>query len=93
MTFKPTARDDTHGHPTLASADKGKRIFEETVNRLLEFVTEFQKRKVSRRTDTIPPLPAAHCPGFEGGGLTADGEGDQKVSSDVFESNRRESSH
>ncbi len=51
------ADNGVFGQPSLASADKGKRIFEETVNRLLEFVAEFQKRKVRSRTDhhTTPP--------------------------------------
>jgi len=52
------------GQSTLGTAEKGKRIFEETVTRVVEFVTEFQTRPGRPRVDyhdTPPtsPLPKA----------------------------------
>ncbi|MBI3942491.1 MAG: creatininase family protein [Chloroflexi bacterium] len=52
------------GQPTLATAEKGKRIFEEAVTRLVEFTDFFQKRPAPPRVDhhTRPPtspLPKA----------------------------------
>jgi creatinine amidohydrolase len=52
------------GQPSLASPEKGKIIFEETVTRLVEFVGQFQQRPAPPRVDhharkpTIP-LPKA----------------------------------
>jgi creatinine amidohydrolase len=45
------------GQPTLANAEKGGRIFEEAVSRLVQFVGEFQQRPDQRRVDhhTHPP--------------------------------------
>lgn len=39
------------GQPTLATADKGARIFEETVTRLVQFVNEFRDAPPHPRTD------------------------------------------
>jgi creatinine amidohydrolase len=39
------------GQPSLASAEKGQRIFEEAVNQLVRFVIEFQKRPTRPRVD------------------------------------------
>lgn len=52
------------GQPTLATADKGRRIMAEAANRLVEFVTEFQKRPDRPRVDhhrrpPTSPLPEA----------------------------------
>jgi creatinine amidohydrolase len=52
------------GQPSLATAEKGKRIFEEAVKRLIQFTLEFQGRSPRPRVDhhTIPPtspLPKA----------------------------------
>ncbi len=52
------------GQPSLATAEKGKRIFEEAVTRLVQFAREFQKRERPPRVDhhTVPPtspLPEA----------------------------------
>jgi creatinine amidohydrolase len=52
------------GQPSLATAEKGKRIFEEAVKRLIQFTLEFQGRPPRPRVDhhTIPPtspLPKA----------------------------------
>ena len=45
------------GQPTLATAEKGGRIFEEAVSRLVQFVGEFQQRPDQCRVDhhTHPP--------------------------------------
>lgn len=45
------------GEPTLATAEKGKRFFDEAVRRLVEFVGQFQKRPNYPRVDhhTRPP--------------------------------------
>ncbi len=45
------------GQPSLATAEKGKRIFEEAVTRLVQFTEEFQKRSRRPRVDhhTQPP--------------------------------------
>jgi creatinine amidohydrolase len=45
------------GQPTLATAEKGGRIFEEAVRRLVQFIAEFQTRPAQRRVDhhTHPP--------------------------------------
>jgi creatinine amidohydrolase/Fe(II)-dependent formamide hydrolase-like protein len=52
------------GQPTLATADKGRRILDEAAKRLVEFVTEFQKRPTRPRVDhhvrpPTSPLPEA----------------------------------
>ncbi len=52
------------GQPTLATADKGRRMFEETVKRLIEFSGEFQQRASRPRVDyhrrpPTSPLPEA----------------------------------
>jgi creatinine amidohydrolase len=54
----------TFGQATLATADKGRRIFEETVKRLIEFAAEFQARPDRPRVDyhrrpPTSPLPEA----------------------------------
>ncbi len=54
----------TFGQATLATADKGRRVFEEAVTRIIEFCTEFQARPDLPRVDhhrTPPtsPLPEA----------------------------------
>jgi creatinine amidohydrolase len=56
--------DGTFGQPTLATAEKGRLIFEEATRRLVQFVEEFQKRPSRARVDhhhTKPtsPLPEA----------------------------------
>jgi creatinine amidohydrolase len=45
------------GDPTLATADKGKRWFEATVDNLIEFIREFRKFEIRPRRDhhTTPP--------------------------------------
>jgi creatinine amidohydrolase len=45
------------GQPTLATADKGRRILEEAASRLVEFVAEFQNRPYRPRVDhhSVPP--------------------------------------
>jgi creatinine amidohydrolase/Fe(II)-dependent formamide hydrolase-like protein len=50
------------GQPTLATAEKGQRIIEEAVSRLVQFVEEFQDRVPRPRVDhhalpTTSPLP------------------------------------
>jgi len=52
------------GQPTLATADKGRRIMAEAANRMVEFVTEFQHRPDRPRVDhhrrpPTSPLPEA----------------------------------
>lgn len=49
--------DGTFGEATLATAEKGKRIFDQAVTRLLEFVREFQNRPTRAGVDhhTIKP--------------------------------------
>lgn len=54
----------TFGEPTLATAEKGKQIFEEAAERLVQFVEEFQKRQSrpsidhhATRPTTAPPEP------------------------------------
>jgi len=56
--------DGIFGQPTLATAEKGRRIFNEAVTRLVQFVEEFQMRPTRQRVDhhsTPPtsPLPEA----------------------------------
>lgn len=51
------------GQPTLATAEKGKRIFEETVTQLVRFTAEFQKRPAPERVDhhtRKPTFPLPH---------------------------------
>jgi creatinine amidohydrolase len=60
-TYTPTG---VMGQPTLANAEKGRRIFEEAVTRLVAFTTEFQQDPGRPRVDhhTRPPtspLPKA----------------------------------
>jgi creatinine amidohydrolase/Fe(II)-dependent formamide hydrolase-like protein len=50
------------GQPTLATADKGRRIFEEAVTRLVEFVGEFQKRPDRPRVDHHAQAPTSPLP-------------------------------
>jgi creatinine amidohydrolase len=52
--------DGVFGQPTLATAEKGKRIFEEAATRLVQFVDEFQSRPSRPRVDhhSTPPT----CP-------------------------------
>ena len=54
--------DGTFGQPTLASAEKGKRIFEEAVNQLVQFAEEFQKRPSRRRVDHHDEPPTCPLP-------------------------------
>lgn len=59
-----TGNDGVFGQATLASADKGKRLFDETVRQLTAFVEQFRKRERRPRIDhhlqkpTCPPPPA-----------------------------------
>ena len=52
--------DGVFGQPTLATAEKGKRIFEEAATRLVQFIEDFQRRPSRPRVDhhSIPPT----CP-------------------------------
>jgi creatinine amidohydrolase len=45
------------GQPTLATADKGQRIFEEAVKNLVDFVARFQARPAPPRVEhhAVPP--------------------------------------
>ena len=45
------SKSGVSGDPTLASAEKGKIIFEAVVNALVRFVGEFKKRERGERTD------------------------------------------
>jgi hypothetical protein len=50
------------GQPSLATAEKGGRIFNEAVTRLVEFVEHFRDNPTYRRVDhhakpTTSPLP------------------------------------
>ena len=56
--------DGTFGQATLATAEKGSRIFEEAATRLVDFVEEFRNRAARPRVDhhSVPPtspLPEA----------------------------------
>ena len=43
--------DGTQGTPSLATADKGRRIFEESVNNIVEYAEEFATREMCPRVD------------------------------------------
>jgi creatinine amidohydrolase len=60
-TYTP---DGTAGQPTLASAEKGKVIFEEAVSRLIEFTTLFQRRPRPPRVDHHSVKPTSPLPDF-----------------------------
>jgi creatinine amidohydrolase len=60
-TYTP---DGTIGQPTLASAEKGKVIFEESVTRLVEFVQAFQRRPRPPRVDHHTVKPTTPLPEF-----------------------------
>ena len=56
--------DGVFGQPTLATADKGRRILAEAANRLVQFAAEFQQRPDRPRVDhhrrpPTSPLPEA----------------------------------
>lgn len=50
------------GQPSLATAEKGKKIFEEAVKRLIEFTTEFQQRPLRPRVDHHDKPPTSSLP-------------------------------
>jgi creatinine amidohydrolase len=52
----------TFGEPTLATAEKGKRIFEEAAGRLVQFVEEFQKRPSRPSIDHHATRPTSPPP-------------------------------
>lgn len=54
--------DGVFGQPTLATAEKGLRIFEETVGHLVQFVEEFQKRPSRPRVDHHSTKPTSPLP-------------------------------
>lgn len=54
--------DGTFGQSTLATAEKGRRIFEEATKRLVEFVEEFQKRPSRPRVDHHRLKPTSPLP-------------------------------
>jgi creatinine amidohydrolase len=54
--------DGTFGQSTLATAEKGRRIFEEAVTRLVEFVEEFQKRAARPKVDHHHIRPTSPLP-------------------------------
>ena len=63
MEWTSTFVDDgTYGQPSLASAEKGERIFEEALTRLLQFVEEFQKRPTRERVDHHGETPTSPLP-------------------------------
>ena len=49
------SKSGVSGDPTLASAEKGKIIFEAVVNGFVRFVREFKKRERGQRTDYHRP--------------------------------------
>ncbi len=63
MEWTSTFVDDgTFGEPSLASAEKGERIFEEALTRLLQFVEEFQRRPTRQRVDHHSEPPTSPLP-------------------------------
>jgi creatinine amidohydrolase/Fe(II)-dependent formamide hydrolase-like protein len=50
------------GQPTLATAEKGQRIFEEAASRLVQFVEEFQDRVPRPRVDHHAHPPTSPLP-------------------------------
>ena len=50
------------GQPTAATAEKGKRIFEEAVTRLMEYVDEFRNRPDRERVDHHATPPTSPLP-------------------------------
>lgn len=52
------------GQPTKATAEKGKRIFEETVAQLVAFIAEFQNRPAPPRVDHHDSAPSSPLPEF-----------------------------
>ena len=63
MEWTSTFVDDgTFGQPSLASAEKGERIFEEELTRLLQFVEEFQRRPTRQRVDHHSEPPTSPLP-------------------------------
>lgn len=58
-TLTPTG---VMGQPDLASAEKGKRIFEEAVTQLVRFIGEFQKRPTRPRIDHHAQPPTSPLP-------------------------------
>ena len=63
MEWTSTFVDDgTFGQPSLASAEKGERIFEEALTRLLQFVEEFQRRPTRQRVDHHSEPPTSPLP-------------------------------
>jgi creatinine amidohydrolase len=63
--FEPASTfldDGIFGQATLATAEKGRRIFEQTVSRLVEFVGEFQTRPSRPRVDHHPTKPTSPLP-------------------------------
>ena len=50
------------GQAKLATAEKGRRIFDETVTRLVQFVEEFQKRPSRSRVDHHTTKPTSPLP-------------------------------
>lgn len=55
--------DGTQGQPTLATAEKGRRIFEESVNNIVEFAGEFAAREMPARVDHHGSPPTVPLPG------------------------------
>jgi creatinine amidohydrolase len=63
--FEPTStfvEDGTFGQPTLATAEKGRRMFEEAATRLVQFAEEFQKRPVRPSVDHHTTKPTSPLP-------------------------------
>jgi creatinine amidohydrolase len=54
--------DGTFGQPTLATAEKGGRIFEEAARRLVQFAEEFQKKPTRARVDHHLSKPTSPLP-------------------------------
>ena len=55
--------DGTQGTPSLATADKGRRIFEESVNNIVEYAEEFAAREMCPRVDHHVTPPTFSPPG------------------------------
>ena len=55
--------DGTQGSPTVATAAKGKALFEMAVNSLVEFSAEFSARRFNARVDHHATAPTIPSPG------------------------------
>jgi creatinine amidohydrolase len=57
------SEDGTQGEPSLATAEKGRMLFEESVTHLVEFGEEFAARKFKPRVDHHDQPPTSKRPG------------------------------